>query len=56
MATTPGNVGVLKVRTIIAFCHPAVKIPMNCVLHAEDSNIAMVLDVILVGLGHQRNG
>ena len=46
----------LKVGPVIVFCHSAIKILMNCVLCAEGNSIAIVLDIIVLGLNHQRNG
>ena len=55
MTTTPGGAEEQKVGPVITFCHPAIKILMNCILNAEDSNVVVMLDVIVVGLGYQRN-
>ena len=48
--------GVLKVGLVITSYHRVIKILISCVLQVEHNNVAMMLDAIIVGHGHQRNG
>ena len=41
-------------RTYHHFLPSAIKFLANYVLHAMDSNVTMILGVIIIGLGHQR--
>ena len=48
MTITPIDIGALKGGPVSTFCYSMIKILMSFVLSAEDSNVAMVLDVIIV--------